>query len=215
MEEYLETLEKAAMDSEAFEAMLSDDLKKIWLEVKAELVEINPDLKEFNILTELDEDTVNQFCERNSIEVFPNFKGQLKTPFAITKYVSLIVQQKELTNKIDNSLKVLLDASKISWVIHQNFTNTITFTKILPINSDEKPQSLLIKYRLDPETDKIIYTIAAGNWGWDITASQLKSLLENTAIVQSIENIDKFTYSISDKDIIITAGGIEISVKKR
>lgn len=214
MEEYLEVLEKAAMDSEAFEAMLSDDLKKIWAEVKVELIEINPNLKDFNILTELDEDTVNKFCERNQIDVLPNFKTQLKTPFAITKYVSLIVQQKELTSKIDNSLKALLDSNKISWVIHQNFTNTITFTKILPINSDEKPQSLLIKYRLDPITEKIIYTIAAGNWGWDITALQLKSLLENTNVSQVIENTDKFTYSISDKDIIINAGGIEISVKR-
>ena len=214
MEEYLEVLEKAAMDSEAFEAMLSDDLKKIWAEVKVELAEINPNLKDFNILTELDEDTVNKFCERNQIDVLSNFKAQLKTPFAITKYVSLIVQQKELTNKIDNSLKALLDSSKISWVIHQNFTNTITFTKILPINSDEKPQSLLIKYRLDPITEKIIYTIAAGNWGWDITALQLKSLLENKNASQAIENTDKFTYSISDKDITINAGGIEISVKR-
>lgn len=215
MEEYLKTLEKAAMDSEAFEAMLSDDLKKIWAEVKAELAEIDTSLTNFDLLTELSEETVNKFCERNQIEVLPNFKTQLKTPYAITKYLSLIVQQKELTNKIDNSLKALLDSNKVSWVIYQNFTNTINFTKILPVNSEEKPQGLLIKYRLDPETEKIIYTIAAGNWGWDITQFQLKALLEGTNNLQSIDNNDKFTYSITDKNITINAGGVEITVQKR
>lgn len=214
MEEYLQTLEKAAMDSEAFEAMLSDDLKKIWAEVKVELAEIDTSLTDFDLLTELKEETVNKFCERNQIEVLPNFKEQLKTPYAITKYVSLIVQQKELTNKIDNSLKALLDSNKVSWVIYQNFTNTINFTKILPVNSEEKPQGLLIKYRLDPETEKIIYTIAAGNWGWDITQFQLKALLEGTNNLQSIDNNDKFIYSITDKNITINAGGVEITVQK-
>lgn len=214
MEEYLKTLEKAAMDSEAFEAMLSNDLKKIWAEVKVELAEIDTSLTKLDLLTELNEETVDKFCERNQIEVLPNFKGQLKTPFAITKYVSLIVQQKELTSKIDNSLKALLDSNKVSWVIYQNFTNTINFTKILPVNSEEKPQGLLVKYRLDPETEKIIYTIAAGNWGWDITQFQLKALLEGTNNLQSVENNDKFTYSITDRNIIINAGGVEITVQK-
>lgn len=215
MEEYLKKLEEAAMDSETFEAMLSDDLKKILVEVKTELCTIDSSLSDLNALTELNEDIVNQFCEKNSLDVLPSFKEQLKTPFAISKYLSLVVQQKDLTKKIDNALKSILDAEKVSWVIHQNFTNTITFTKVLEVNSTEKPQSLLIKYRLDAETEKIIYSIAAGNWGWEISANQLKALLEGSSIPNNTVVDDKFTYSISDKNITIDTGGVEIAIRKK
>lgn len=212
MEEYLETLEKAAMDSEAFEAMLDDDLKAALVEVKNALTKIDSNLK-IEALTELPEDVVNTFCEINDLDILPAFKNQLKTPYAIAKYLSLIVQQKELTKRIDTTLNALLDNSKISWVIHQNFSNTITFTKILQINSEEKPQSLLVKYRINNENDQIVYSIMAGNWGWDITANQLKALLEG-AIPTSENTSNKMTYSISDNNIVIQAGSIQISVNK-
>ena len=212
MEEYLETLEKAAMDSEAFEAMLDDDLKAALVEVKNALTKIDSNLK-IEALTELPEDVVNTFCEINDLDILPAFKNQLKTPYAIAKYLSLIVQQKELTKRIDTTLNALLDNSKISWVIHQNFSNTITFTKILQINSEEKPQSLLVKYRINNENDQIVYSIMAGNWGWDITANQLKALLEG-AIPTSENTSNKMTYSISDNNIVIQAGNIQISVNK-
>lgn len=212
MEKYLETLEKAAMDSEAFEAMLDDDLKAALVEVKNALTKIDSNLK-IEALTELPEDVVNTFCEINDLDILPTFKNQLKTPYAIAKYLSLIVQQKELTKRIDTTLNALLDNSKISWVIHQNFSNTITFTKILQINSEEKPQSLLVKYRINNENDQIVYSIMAGNWGWDITANQLKALLEGT--IPTSENAsNKMTYSISDNNIVIQAGNIQISVNK-
>lgn len=212
MEEYLEKLEQAAKDSDTFEAMLDDDLKTVLAEVKGVLTKINPSLN-VEALTELPEDVVNIFCKINNIDILPIFKNQLKTPYAIAKYLSLVVQQKELTKRIDMALTVLLDNNKISWVIHQNFSNTITFTKILQINSEEKPQSLLVKYRINNENDQIVYSIMAGNWGWDITANQLKALLEG--VIPTSENIsNKMTYSISDNNIVIQAGNIQISVNK-
>ena len=212
MEEYLEKLKQAAKDSDTFEAMLDDDLKAALVEVKNALTKIDSNLK-IEALTELPEDVVNTFCEINDLDILPTFKNQLKTPYAIAKYLSLVVQQKELTKRIDMTLNALLDNSKISWVIHQNFSNTITFTKILQINSEEKPQSLLVKYRVNNENDQIVYSIMAGNWGWDITANQLKALLEG-AIPTSENTSNKMTYSISDNTIVIQAGNIQISVNK-
>lgn len=203
------------VDQENFEAMLSEDLKKILDEVKIELLAIDPTLKDLTALTELNPDIIEKFCDRNDLTVSLDFKKQLITPFAISKYLSLIIQQKDLVKQLENTLTNLLSKDKVSWVIHQNFTNTITFTKVLPINSDEKPQSLLVKYRINPENEKIIYTIAAGNWGWDITALQLKALLEDTDVSLVKSDINKqLVYSITEKNITINAGEIEVIVKK-
>ena len=203
------------VDQENFEAMLSEDLKKILDEVKIELLAIDPTLKDLTALTELNADIIEKFCDKNDLSVSLDFKKQLVTPFAISKYLSLIIQQKDLVKQLENTLTNLLSKDKVSWVIHQNFTNTITFTKVLPINSDEKPQSLLVKYRINPENEKIIYTIAAGNWGWDITALQLKALLEDTDVSLVKSDINKqLVYSITEKNITINAGEIEVIVKK-
>ena len=214
MEEYLEKLEQAAKESETFEALLDNELREALNEVYQELKKIDNTLTDVKALDELPEELVNKFCLVHNLEVLPTFKSQLKTPYSIAKYLSLVVQQKELTTRIDDTLKTLLDINKISWVIHQNFTNTITFSKILGINSEEKPQGLLIKYRLDSETDKIIYTIAAGNWGWDITPQQLKALLEGDIPVYEKKSSDKMTYTISEDNIGIRIGNFEITVRK-
>ena len=209
-------VENNSEQTTSFEDMLSEDLKKILAEVKSELCTLNSDLKELDALTELDKVIVEKFFEKNDITILPQFKEQLTTPFAITKYLSLTVQQNALVNQIETALQSLLSTEKVTWLIHKDFSNTITFTKVLPVNSEEKPQSLLVKYRLDPENDeKIIYTIAAGNWGWDIDELQLKGLLENTQIELTQKFIKKDTiYSTTDKDIIIKANGMEIIVKK-
>lgn len=214
MEEYLEKLEQAAKDNDTFEALLDKDLKELLSEVYQELKKIDTNLTDIKALDELKEETVEKFFAIHNLDILPSFKAQLKTPYSIAKYLSLVMQQKELTTKVDETLKALLDDTKITWVIHQNFTNTVTLSKIPTINSDEKPQSLLIKYRLDSETDNLIYTIAAGNWGWDITAQQLKALLEGNIPVNTKNSSDKMTYSISEDNIVIQAGNIKINIRK-
>ena len=214
MEEYLEKLQQAAKESDTFEALLDKELREALDEVYQELKKLDNTLIDIKALDELPVETIEKFCTIHNLDVLPAFKSQLKTPYSIAKYLSLVMQQKELTARVEETFKALFDESKISWVIHQNFTNTVTFSKILAINSDEKPQSLLIKYRLDSETDRLIYTIAAGNWGWDITPQQLKALLEGDIPVSAKSSSDKMTYSISEDNIAIQAGNIKINIRK-
>ena len=94
----------------------------------------------------------------------------------------LKVQEKGIIQRIEEALETYLDHTKIEWTIYRDFSNQIMFNNKLEINSEEKPQNLLVKYRVDKETDKIIYSICSGNWGWDLSINQLKALLENTVI---------------------------------
>ena len=71
-----------------------------------------------------------------------------------------------------------------STIHKEDFKNQITFTKIktiTEISDNSKPQSLLVKYRFDSDTDKIIYSLTGTYWGFDIYKEQLKALLISVA----------------------------------
>lgn len=171
------------------EEHLDESMKEAVKEVIEALTEINPIYSTSTLLMPLDEKDVQTLIERDNIEVDSKFLSSLNTPYAIAKYILLKVQEKDIIQRIEENLEVHLDKTKIDWTIYKDFSNQIIFNNKPEINSEEKPQNLLIKYRIDKETDKIIYSICSGNWGWDLSINQLKALLENTTI--PVKNIEK------------------------
>lgn len=170
-------------DEEKFiEEHLDESMKEAVKEVITALSEINPIYSTSTLLMPLDEKDVQTLIERDNIEVDSKFLSSLNTPYAIAKYILLKVQEKDIIQRIEENLEVHLDKTKIDWTIYKDFSNQIIFNNKPEINSEEKPQNLLVKYRVDKETDKIIYSICSGNWGWDLSINQLKALLENTTM---------------------------------
>lgn len=195
------------------EPALREDIEEI-----IQILEKITGKKEIMALEILPDDVITSFLDSYKIVPQEEYKAHLTTPFALAKYLRLLNEMEEITKKIEDELTLLLDPNKVEWIIYKDLTNRINFTKKLELNSDEKPQGLLVKYRMDPDTNKFIYTILAGNWGWDLSKQQLKSLLENTQIVPvSINNVfttNKFNTNIEENKIVINSGNISIIVQK-
>lgn len=171
------------------EEHLDESMKEAVKEVVEALAEINPIYSNATLLMNIDNKDVLTLLERDNIEVDSKFLSSLITPYAIAKFILLKVQEKGIIQRIEEALEAYLDHTKIEWTIYKDFSNQIMFNNKPEINSEEKPQNLLVKYRIDKETDKIIYSICSGNWGWDLSINQLKALLENTTI--PVKNIEK------------------------
>ena len=197
------------------EEHLDESMKEAVNEVIEALTEINPIYSNATLLMNIDNKDVLTLLERDNIEVDSKFLSSLITPYAIAKFILLKVQEKGIIQRIEEALEVYLDHTKIEWTIYKDFSNQIMFNNKPEINSEEKPQNLLVKYRIDKETDKIIYSICSGNWGWDLSINQLKALLENTTIpVKNIEkkSVDENTTISPSAPLKVLYNGISITI---
>ncbi len=200
---------------ENLEEFMEPELKKAVNDVIQDLKASKLVTEELTSFSELNPDVVAEFCENNNIIILPEFKEALNTPYALAKYIMLSIDQTEVIKKIDTELAVKLDAEKVKYIIYKNFSNQIAFEKVIPLNSDEKPQQLLVKYRIDQETNKIVYSILGGHWGWDVTINQLKALLENQIIIgETVSKTVANKVTNSQDTISLDAFGIKIIVQK-
>ena len=206
---------------EQFDAMMNDELKGAVNDVLKALESYTSE--KLNSLSNLPMDLVEGFLYANSINVPESLKKQMTTPYSIAKYLLLKEQEREMIEKVETELKNTIDAEKVNWLIYKDLTNRISFSKKIPINSDEVPQSLSVKYKYDSDTDKLIYSISDGSWGWEISLAQLKGILENKTISPISESISKhsktptdvkFSTSMTDNEIVINSGQIKIIVQK-
>lgn len=204
-------MEYSEKDIEQLNSLMEPDLKQNVEEVRLALINLSEEPLDINNFSELDSELVDRFIQSNNLDIASKFKDQLTTPFAIAKYLMLSLELNTIVKRVEDELKILLDSDKINWVIYIDFTNRINFTKVLPINSEDTPQSLLINYRLDGETDRIVYSISAGNWGWDITKLQLKALLENTSVPIENAPANAPTLNINYVDIVKTKAQVMLS----
>ena len=170
---------------EQFDAMMNDELKGAVNDVLKALESYTSE--KLNSLSNLPMDLVEGFLYANSISVPESLKKQMTTPYSIAKYLLLKEQEREMIEKVETELENAIDAEKVNWLIYKDLTNRISFSKKIPINSDEVPQSLSVKYKYDSDNDKLIYSISDGSWGWEISLAQLKSILENKTISPNAE----------------------------
>lgn len=141
--------------------------------------DLNKPAEEIDDMEELEETIVERFLIREEVRLVEECRASLKTPWSLARYLILIKQDAEVTEKLENELKSIVPGH-IEYYIRKNLSCLIEFTH--KYVEGMKPQRLTIKYALDEESDTIQYKIWNGVTGWDITRAQLKSLLENKAI---------------------------------
>jgi len=182
-------------------------------ETKANLDEVVTDLKALttfeNVTDIIDENIVEKYLEDHNISLAKGFKGQVGTPYAVMRYITLYNQSIEMINKVQEDLNTLITMPNIKYILYKDLSNKVTFYKVLKENSDEKPQNLDVRYRYDDEDDTIIYSLPATSFSWDISKSQLKALLENKELPVAVSASKN-----NKEDVSLTYNGIKITVTK-
>lgn len=196
------------------EDMMNNELKEVYNELKDYLLEHDKTISEIDALDDLSNENVDLLLNGFYLHPTKEFKAEMKNLFAIAKFVVLSKQQNEVIGRIETDLSNTLDKNKINWTIHENFKNEISFVKKQEVNDESKPQSLLVKYRIDSMTDEIVYSLSGGYWGYDITKEQLKALLEGNKQEAAYKQTD-FNFNVGKDSLIINVNGIQINVKKQ
>ena len=199
-------------DNINIEELMSDELKSAVTDIRIELQNLYPDLT-FNTLSPLSFDMVEKLCKKHNVIIYDEFKDYLNTPFAVAKYITLLVDAQELQKRVKADLDSYIDTTKIDFYILPGLKNEICFTKIIPENSEEKPQSLVVNYRFDTETEIIQYYLKTTPWGYDISKEMLVMLLNNDTSNAIVKDYELSTKVEKDK-IIVTAGNINVIIKK-
>ena len=212
------------MDSlESYEQFIDNELKKIIDEVKQDLFEISNDekIKDLPVFEEISQSLIDSFLEKNELQVQKTYRDNMKTIFSLAKYLQLLFYQEDIHKRIKKDLfEGLLNDLNIDWYLYTDFTNQIQFTKNPEINSEEKPQNLLIKYRINKETNELIYSIISGNWGWDLNKYELKALLSHTfkTNINKVQEDNKpiqFGLIPEADGVTVNAGNVKIIIKKQ
>lgn len=121
----------------------------------------------------LSSEQVEEFLNNENIYIIKDNVNQIKSIWALAKYLCLIEQFDELLTLVTKDLNELLgDINTIKIHINKDFSRTIT---LFNINTN---QYLDIKYSIDQD-EKIYYKLNFGKWGWDISKAQLKALCKN------------------------------------
>lgn len=201
------------------EDMMDSELKSIYTELKNIIIKNFEELKDIDALDTLNNEAIEWIYKNFKLHPTNEFKAEMTNLYAFSKYVLLEKQQEEAIKKVNDDLNKLIDSTKIEWNILNDFKNQITFTKIktqTEINDNSKTQSLLVKYRFDPDTDEIIYSLTGTYWGFDIYKEQLKALLEGTT-VKSGSNYtpSDLKVNMGNNLLNINVNGIEIMIKKQ
>ena len=191
--------------------MLEKPLQDAITEIQAEILSLIPDKKEIDITEEIPEDIVNKLFNKYQLPIMEKYKPVLNNIYSISKYLLLLNEEKELIKEVEKDLNTFLDSTKLKWIMHSDLSNQITFMNIIPINSDIKPQNLIVKYyKVD---DIIQYSIASGKWGWNISKDNLKAILENTYITSDTNCLTKSSMSISTDATILKIKGVKIIIE--
>ena len=191
--------------------MLEKPLQDAITEIQAEILSLMPDKKEIDITEEIPEDIVNKLFNKYQLPIMEKYKPVLNNIYSISKYLLLLDEEKELIKEVENDLNTFLDPTKLKWTIHADLSNQITFMNIIPINSDIKPQNLIVKYyKVD---DIIQYSIASGKWGWNISKDNLKAILENTYITSNTDQHIKPSTQISTDATVLKIKGVKIIIE--
>lgn len=187
---------------EQWENAMSPELRSSVESVKQELKNLSNG-KEYNSFDIIEPELVDQLCKENNLTPTKQFKDAMTTPFAIAKYIDLQIQDEDMCKEVEKDLNLLLDKEKSSFILHHDLSNEITFSK--PQEDDKILEKLTVRYRKDPLTDQIIYSLH-GNW--DISKQNLKALVENGEITSNSCNasLKPTIKTLSDNEFIFEIG---------
>lgn len=192
---------------DSIEPQLKQDIEL----VKQELKHLS-DGKEYGTFDTIEEEVVNLLCKENDLNPSKQFRDAMTTPFAIARYIELKAQDENMCKEVEEDLNSFLDKEEATWTIHKDLSNEVTFSK--PLQEDTILQRLVVRYRKDPLTNKIIYSLH-GNW--DISKQNLKALVECRALTSDYTsiNLNPLVKVVSNEEIVFEIGNaFTISCKK-
>lgn len=156
------------------------------------------------ILSEINSNDVENFLHDNDVNIYKEYKTELKTVFSIAKYIMLYATEKNIISKLNDYLEKNNPNKELNYTILKGFKNELFF------NIQNKGE-LKIKYSYDTENAKFNFYLIGHNSHFPITFSDLKRLLLNKPII----NMPFEENSKSDDNLIIAFNGMKITIEKQ
>lgn len=167
--------------------------------------------KKVTMLQKLDFDVVEKLLHDDDIVIYTKFKDELNTPYAIMKYLSLYVEEKntcdELVKKLDMALK---DNNNLySYTLRKNFTNEIIFRQ------KDKRSELKVKYIYNKDENSFKFYLIGHNLDFPIKFSTIQHLLtDDENLISKSNDLPKINES-KDTHVTLTFNGMKITIEKQ
>ena len=169
-----------------------------------------------SLLSDISTEIREKICENEGVIINKTLLDQAITPMALAKYLQIASDSMKIGEKVKHDLGMMLDSKRFDWFVSKNFDNLVVISKVMEINSDEKPKSLSLKYKYDYENDLITYSLLGQSWNWEISKDILVAILNDKLLPPSKEaNIEKNNTSVINSPIELSIGDIVISIKSK
>lgn len=202
------------MENTYWQAM-NDETKDLCEKTIAEVKKLMPKDTEVSLLSEIPLDVSTKICEMEGVRIDDNLLSQATNSMALAKYLRIVSDDMKITEKVKEDLSKLLNKNKFDWYVSTKLDNTVFISNKLEVNSEEKPKSLSLRYKYDPDEETIKYSLLGQTWNWEISKNLLLMILNNevpsiyTENVQKCENLDK------TNGIELKVGDVIISIKHK
>lgn len=158
---------------------------------------------QLSLLSVVDLNDVENFLHDNDINIYKEYKSELKTVFSIAKYIMLYATEKNTINKLDEYLKKNNVNNELNYTILRGFKSELLF------NAKNKGE-LKTKYVYDIENDKFNFYLIGHNNNFLINFVDLKMLILGKPIINMpSDTSDKF-----EDELTLVFNGMRINIKK-
>lgn len=159
---------------------------------------------QLSLLSALDLNDVENFLHDNDINIYKEYKSELKTVFSIAKYIMLYATEKNTINKLDEYLKKNNVNNELNYTILRGFKSELLF------NIKNKGE-LKTKYIYDIENDKFNFYLIGHNNNFLINFVDLKMLILGKPTINMLSDIS----NKSEDELTLIFNGMKINIKKQ
>jgi hypothetical protein len=159
---------------------------------------------QLSLLSALDLNDVENFLHDNDINIYKEYKSELKTVFSIAKYIMLYATEKNTINKLDEYLKKNNVNNELNYTILRGFKSELLF------NVKNKGE-LKTKYIYDIENDKFNFYLIGHNNNFLINFVDLKMLILGKPTINMPSDIS----NKSEDELTLIFNGMKINIKKQ
>lgn len=159
---------------------------------------------QLSLLSALDLNDVENFLHDNDINIYKEYKSELKTVFSIAKYIMLYATEKNTINKLDEYLKKNNVNNELNYTILRGFKSELLF------NVKNKGE-LKTKYIYDIENDKFNFYLIGHNNNFLINFVDLKMLILGKPTI----NVSSDISNKSEDELTLIFNGMKINIKKQ
>ena len=159
---------------------------------------------QLSLLSVVDLNDVENFLHDNDINIYKEYKSELKTVFSIAKYIMLYATEKNTKKKLDEYLKKNNVNNELNYTILRGFKSELLF------NAKNKGE-LKTKYVYDIENDKFNFYLIGHNNNFLINFVDLKMLI----LGKQTLNMPSDTSNKFEDELTLIFNGMRINIKKQ